>query len=63
MKLFLTTLSAIAIAAPVSAQMRALDNGVEVTRGEVAIRVTALTPSILRVRMARDGIGSSMLSS
>ena len=55
MKLLLTTLSAIAIAAPVSAQMRTLDNGVEVTRGEVAIRVTALTPSILRVRMARDG--------
>uniref|UniRef100_UPI0031DBF215 TIM-barrel domain-containing protein n=1 Tax=Sphingomonas sp. TaxID=28214 RepID=UPI0031DBF215 len=55
MKLLLTTLSAIALAAPAAAQVRALDNGVEVTRGQIAVRVTALTPSILRVRLAREG--------
>lgn len=55
MKLLLTTLSVIALAAPASAQVRALENGVEVTRGDVAVRVTALTASVLRVRMARDG--------
>lgn len=55
MKLLLTTLSALALAVPAAAQVRALDNGVEVTRGDVAVRVTALAASILRVRMARDG--------
>lgn len=54
MKLLLTTLSVIALAAPAAAQVRALENGVEVTRGDVAVRVTALTASVLRVRMARD---------
>ena len=55
MRLLLTTLSAIAMAAPAAAQVRALDNGVEVTRGGMAVRVTALSASVLRVRMARDG--------
>ena len=53
MRLLLTTLSAIALAAPAAAQVRALPNGVEVTRGEMAVRVTALSASVLRVRMAR----------
>ncbi|MEG3181551.1 glycoside hydrolase family 31 protein [Sphingomonas sp. LT1P40] len=55
MKLLLTTLSVVALAMPAAAQMRALDNGVEVTRGEVSVRVTALTPKTLRVRLVRDG--------
>ncbi|MFX5839949.1 hypothetical protein ABTE60_21790, partial [Acinetobacter baumannii] len=45
----------IAMATPAAAQVRALDNGVEVTRGGMAVRVTALSASVLRVRMARDG--------
>ena len=55
MRLLLTTLSAIAIVAPAAAQVRVLHDGVEAARGAVAVRVTALTPSILRVRMAREG--------
>ena len=55
MRLLPTTLSAIAMATPAAAQVRALDNGVEVTRGGMAVRVTALSASVLRVRMARDG--------
>ncbi len=54
MKLFLTTLSAVVLAMPAAAQVRALDNGVEVTSGAVAVRVTALSDTILRVRMARE---------
>jgi alpha-glucosidase len=51
---------AIATAAPLAAQVPAASvaaqsDGVEAHRGAVAMRVTALTDSILRVRIARDG--------
>ncbi|HYZ48631.1 MAG TPA: hypothetical protein VE567_07040, partial [Sphingomonas sp.] len=53
----------IAAADPATAQVRTADtasltarpDGAEVNRGAVRMRVTALTHSILRVRIARDG--------
>lgn len=43
------------ISAQISAQVAPLPNGVEVARGGLAIRVEALTDSILRVRLAPGG--------
>ena len=52
-------LSAPVIAQPVQAAaasgIRALPNGVEASNGEATIRVTALTDSVVRVRVARGG--------
>lgn len=45
----------LAFAAPAGAQLRPLPNGVEVSRGDMAMRVTALTDNIVRVRVARAG--------
>jgi len=43
-------------AAPISGQVpRALPNGVEAANGTATLRVTAITDSILRVRIARGG--------
>jgi alpha-glucosidase len=42
----------VSFAAPVRAKVAALPSGIEVSRGDAAIRVEALTDSILRVRAA-----------
>ena len=54
-----TTLSAPAVGeptqAPTASGIRALPNGIEASNGEATIMVTALTDSIVRVRIARGG--------
>jgi alpha-glucosidase len=55
MRSVLALLLALVAAPAAHAQLRLLENGVEVARGSTALRVTALTDAILRVRIARDG--------
>jgi alpha-glucosidase len=43
------------LSAPVSAQAAPLPGGIQATSGSTSLRVEALTDSILRVRVARDG--------
>jgi alpha-glucosidase len=58
-----SALAAIALSSPALcananasvASVAHLPNGLEVSRGAIRMRVTALTPSIIRVRIARDG--------
>jgi alpha-glucosidase len=45
----------VAIGAPLSAQVSPLPNGIQASSGGSSIRVEALTDSILRIRVARNG--------
>jgi alpha-glucosidase len=45
----------LAFATPLCAEVTAQPNGIQVSRGDATTRVEALTDSILRVRVARDG--------
>jgi alpha-glucosidase len=45
----------LALATPLCAEVTAQPNGIQVSSGNAAIRVEALTDSILRVRVTRDG--------